>query len=48
VWDTFTGGHDDMDVGSPAGDGMQRPATKRALLYDRILNSMPLMSRQYD
>jgi hypothetical protein len=37
-----------MDVVSPAGDGMQRPATKRALRDDRIFDSMPLMSRQHD
>ena len=37
-----------MNVGSPAGDGMQRPAPKRALHDDRILDSMPLMIRQHD
>jgi hypothetical protein len=42
------GGDDDMHVGCPTVHGMQRPATKRALLYDRILDSMPLMSRQDD
>ena len=48
MWDTFTGRDDDMNVGSPAGDGMQRPAPKRALHDDRILDSMPLMIRQHD
>jgi hypothetical protein len=45
VWDTFTGRDDDMDVVSPALDGMERPASKRAFRDDRFLDSMPLMSR---
>jgi hypothetical protein len=48
VWDTFIGRDDDMDVGGPAVDGMERPASKRAFRDDCFLDSMPLMSCQHD
>ena len=37
-----------MNVGRPAVDGMERPATKPALFEDRLLDGMPLIGPQHD